>query len=84
MKFAHKYSSNPTYSNPLTILRENSRYEILRYSDYKVAFSNRRPRKNWRGWHDGNHLIWDSVNKEVVKLEIPWPKICKLSNCFAS
>lgn len=66
MKFTHKYDSDPTYSNPLTILRENSRFEILRYSDYKVAFSDRKPRKDWKGWA-GGYMVWDIENKEEVR-----------------
>lgn len=68
MKFLYKHNPNPTYSNPLTILRENNRYEIYRYSDGKVAFSNRKPRKDWRGWTNSNFMVWDLVNKKVVKL----------------
>lgn len=67
MNFIYKYSSNPTYSNPLTIWRENNRYEVLRRSDNKVAFTNRKPRKDWRGWQSGDYFVWDLENKEQCK-----------------
>ena len=75
MKFIHKDNPNPTYSTPLTLLRENHRYEITRLSDRKVAFSDRKPRKDWRGWH-GNFMVWDIKNKEVVR------KVLDLSSCM--
>lgn len=74
MKFNHKYNSDPTYSNPLTILRENNRYEIYRYSDQKVAFTNRKPRKDWRGWFGGKFHVWDLFNKESVRLVLDLSK----------
>lgn len=73
MKFIHKDNPNPTYSNPLTILRENYRFEITRLSDNKVAFSDRKPRKDWRGWNKNymDYMVWDIQNKERVDNSCP-------------
>lgn len=56
-----KDDRNPTYSGKLTLARENSRFEIIRHSDGKVAFANRRPRSDSKVWsHD--FLVWDLEN----------------------
>jgi hypothetical protein len=57
MKFI-KNNSNPTYSNPLTIVRENSRFEVLRFSDGKVSLRDRKPRNGSRFW-SRSYLVWD-------------------------
>ena len=49
----YKNNTNPTYSNPLTIMRENYKYEVVDLVNNKVAFTNRMPRK------DSNFLIWN-------------------------
>ena len=60
MKF-QKDDRNPTYSGKLTLTRENSRFEITRHRDGKVAFANRLPRNDSKVWsHD--FLVWDLVN----------------------
>ena len=56
-----KDDRNPTYSGRLTLTRENSRFEIARHSDGKVAFANRLPRHDSRVW-SRNFLVWDLNN----------------------
>ena len=59
MRF-QKNNDNPTYSNPLTIVRENRRFETCRLEDGQVAFSDRKPRKDSKFWNH-NYIVWDLV-----------------------
>ena len=59
MRF-QKNNDNPTYSNPLTIVRENRRFETCRLDDGCVAFSNKKPRKDSKYWNL-NYIVWDLV-----------------------
>ncbi len=63
MKFI-KNNSNPSWGNTLTLVRENSRYEVIRLSDDSVAFCDRRPRKDSKYWKDSKYLIWDLERNE--------------------
>jgi hypothetical protein len=67
MKFLYNHNSDPTYSNPLTILRENNKFEILRYSDNKCAIYHRKPRKDSKYYDPTRYLIWDLKNKCAIK-----------------
>lgn len=57
MKFVQN-NSNVTYANPLTLQREQFHFEIHRFSDKKVAFTNRRPRKGSKFW-SLDFLVWN-------------------------
>ena len=57
MKF-YKNNTNPTYSNPLTLMRENNKYEVVDMVNNKVAFTNRMPRKD-SNFFNFNFLIWN-------------------------
>lgn len=57
MKF-YKNNTNPTHSNPLTLMRENYKYEVVDMVNNKVAFSNRMPRKDSK-FFNFNFLIWN-------------------------
>ncbi len=63
MKFI-KNNSNPSSGNALTLVRENSAYEVMRLSDDSVAFCDRRPRKDSKYWNDAKYLIWDLERNE--------------------
>lgn len=54
---------NPTFSGRLTLARENSRFEITRHSDGKVAFAKRLPRKDSKFW-TADFLVWDLESNE--------------------
>jgi len=57
MKF-YKNNTNPTHSNPLTLMRENYKYEVVDMVNNKVAFTNRMPRKD-SNFFNFNFLIWN-------------------------
>ncbi len=57
MKF-YKNNTNPTHSNPLTLMRENYKYEVVDMVNNKVAFTNRMPRKDSNFLHY-TFLIWN-------------------------
>ena len=57
MKF-YKNNINPTHSNPLTLMRENYKYEVVDMVNNKVAFTNRMPRKDSNFFHY-TFLIWN-------------------------
>lgn len=59
-KMLMKNNNKLSYS-ALTLLRENSRFEITRLEDNKVAFSNRLPRNDSRVWSN-DFLVWDLEN----------------------
>ena len=71
MKF-YKNNTNPTYSNPLTLMRENYKYEVVDMVNDKVAFTNRMPRKN------SNFLIWNlliwNLKENTVAHGVTLPK----------
>jgi hypothetical protein len=57
MKFV-KNDRNLTYSGSLTLIRENSRFEVTRHSDGKVTFADRLPRRDSKVWSPA-FLVWD-------------------------
>lgn len=57
MRF-QKNNHNPTYSNPLTLLRENSRYEIIDLENDTVSFRLRLPRSDSKYWKF-EYMVWD-------------------------
>lgn len=59
-------NNNQTYSNPLTIIRENARYEVFRADDNKVAFTNKKPRKDSKYWQYPDYLVWDLKDKSRI------------------
>ena len=65
MRF-QKDNDNPTYANPLTIVRENRRFETCRLNDGQVAFSDRKPRKGSKYWTD-NYIVWDLVENRLAR-----------------
>lgn len=63
----YKYTNNPTYNNPLTILRENYKYEIIDCVGENCAFTNRKPRKDSEFWSN-NFMVWHiDYNAQVHK-----------------
>ena len=54
----YKNNTDPTRSNPLTLMRENYKYEVVDLLNNKVAFSNRMPRKDSK-FFNFNFLIWN-------------------------
>ena len=61
----YKNNTNPTYSNPLTIMRENYKYEVVDLVNNKVAFTNRMPRKDSNFFNLG-FLIWNLKENTVA------------------
>jgi|Laugrespbdmm15sd_2_1035082.scaffolds.fasta_scaffold23325_2 hypothetical protein len=64
MKF-YKNNINPTHSNPLTLMRENYKYEVVDMVNNKVAFTNRMPRKDSNFFHY-TFLIWNLKENVAV------------------
>jgi hypothetical protein len=62
MKFPYKSNSDPTYSNPQCILRENMQYEVTRIHDDMTAFRPNKPRKDSKYWDETEYLVWDLRN----------------------
>ena len=61
----YKNNTDPTYSNPLTLMRENHKYEVVDLVNNKVAFSNRMPRKDSK-FFNFNFLIWNLKENTVA------------------
>ena len=62
----YKNNTNPTHSNPLTLMRENYKYEVVDMVNDKVAFSNRMPRKDSK-FFNSNFLIWNLKENALAK-----------------
>ena len=65
MKF-YKNNTNPTHSNPLTLMRENYKYEVVDMVNNKVAFTNRMPRKD-SNFFNFNFLIWNLKENALAR-----------------
>ena len=56
------HSTTTTHDMPDNSARQREeiyRFQIIRLSDNKSAFSNRRPRKGSKFWDDSKFLVWD-------------------------
>lgn len=62
----YKNNNSPTRSNPLTLMRENYKYEVVDLVNNKVAFSNRMPRKDSK-FFNSNFLIWNLKENTLAK-----------------
>lgn len=61
----YKNNTDPTYSNPLTIMRDYYKYEVVDMVNNKVAFTNRMPRKDSK-FFNFNFLIWNLKENAVA------------------
>ena len=68
MKF-YKNNTNPTHSNPLTLMRENYKYEVVDMFNNKVAFTNRMPRKD-SNFFNFNFLIWNLKENALARGQV--------------
>jgi len=68
MKF-YKNNTNPTHSNPLTLMRENYKYEVVDMANDKVAFTNRMPRKD-SNFFNFNFLIWNLKENALARGQV--------------
>ncbi len=68
MKF-YKNNTNPTHSNPLTLMRENYKYEVVDMVNNKVAFTNRMPRKD-SNFFNFNFLIWNLKENALARGQV--------------
>jgi hypothetical protein len=68
MKF-YKNNINPTHSNPLTLMRENYKYEVVDMVNNKVAFTNRMPRKD-SNFFNFNFLIWNLKENALARGQV--------------
>ena len=68
MKF-YKNNTNTTHSNPLTLMRENYKYEVVDMVNNKVAFTNRMPRKD-SNFFNFNFLIWNLKENALARGQV--------------
>lgn len=53
----YKYNSSRSYNNPLTILRDNYKYEIIDIAQNLCRFTNYKPRPASKYWSK-DYIIW--------------------------